>query len=1679
MGKVIARKIKGMTWSAKIGLTLVCTLLISVFMYQGWYQPLSTKAAIGTTTSWTSLATTYHTSTKTPSANIAVSGSASTGRVLVVGITYVGTTAGTATCSMTYGGTPLTLAAGDAAATSSLSHTWIFYLPENNTLMDGTTKALATTVTSSTTGLMTDGYYLVLNGVDQLNPLGSSARPTANRTAISGSSIALSSGSGILINANEQAVALYESARLSSTSSLTLSSFLTNWTNTVNQSSTSTNSNHSYPVIRSIPTSNLSEELVTATASSSSAVTSVTAVSFRPGPTVTGAAPSSAAPGTTLDVAITGTGFVSSAAASFSGTGITVNSTTFNSATSLTANITIAGGAASGLRNITVTGANGTAVGTSLFSVVSATAPTVSSVASIGQGATNANVTFTGTNFVVGGTTVTVSGANVTVNSVTVNSATSLTANLTVAGTATIGARDITVTNPDTSSSSKVGALTINTRPTITSVSPANGRPGDANKVVTITGTGFTNGAPLAASFGSAGITVNSTTFVSATQITANISIDSAATASNGTVSVINGDYGVPATNGSFSVVTLPAPTITSLSTTALSSYAANLTVTIVGTNFLNSPAPTVTCSAAGVVIGGVTYVDANTLKVVIVSNSNSSGSGTLTVTNNDSQSATSGTITFNNSRPGSSATASPSIASTGANNLNIAITGSGYLAGAQASFSGTGITVNSTTFNSTTSLTVNINVDPAATAGARSLVVTNPDGGTRSVSNVLTITPVGVSSVSPQTIAQGATGTVTITGQGFASGATAVISGGGLTVNSLTYVNATTLTASITANSSASVGARDITVTVGANSGSGAGVLTVTAGPTVSAFTPAFLRQGQVNQDVVISGLNFVSGATVQFNGTGVTLNSVDYSGVPTQLTANVSIDQNAPLASQSVTVTNPDGGNVTGGVFTIALTGKTIPGNVSFTKVTTNSIAMVIAFAGDGDNDGSCSVAYGTTANYELGTVTAVRGSGTYGASFNNLQGGRDGAGKLYYFKVTFADGDGIVGNSQILTTQPSRANQLIHNSQNTYSTKWNQGWGIDGGKYGAFSCSTCHSSNTTNSALVSTSFQAATLENWSSSGTRVLGVTYRNPATDLGNDASHATSTNPCEACHSRTGHHKYNNPVANHKGTTDCTACHSHNEGFLPSCQTCHSTAQGPGGYRRQIVGNGGDFFTNMSTHGKFTGLSSQTCTACHDATVHQSFADGVSVALKNADTGASVVYDGTAATAATTASVCISCHDADGASRLGVIALAPFTASGDYRTPTNISQYWSVTNGAHIVKMQCMNCHGNSNGVDGSTTNPKYNAHASGNKHVLQDRAYDVVNPNSYCFNCHNAASTDPNKSSKDIAAQFALANKHVTAKCFDCHGDESNSIDSLHSLKAGSETAGSGVIANNISNATGRNLTWSGTSWSGASASAGLASNTVTGEYQVCFKCHAAIGTGTTPDLPGSGTAAASLTNLALEFNPNNASGHPIVTGLNNYPNSAAPKALTAAKMKAPWNVNLGTQVMTCSDCHATDSTASKGPHGSSVKWMLAGTNKAWPYTTAAGNGTATGTLRSIGNYSTGSGTKDGLFCLNCHTVTASNNFHVVAASFPDEHNSTSGPAMCASCHIRVPHGGKIARLLQTTNVPNRYKSNGSSTAAMYSSWGHTGTPIKGAAYSGNFASGSCTHHSTSGGEAW
>jgi hypothetical protein len=246
----------------------------------------------------------------------------------------------------------------------------------------------------------------------------------------------------------------------------------------------------------------------------------------------------------------------------------------------------------------------------------------------------------------------------------------------------------------------------------------------------------------------------------------------------------------------------------------------------------------------------------------------------------------------------------------------------------------------------------------------------------------------------------------------------------------------------------------------------------------------------------------------------------------------------------------------------------------------------------------------------------------------------------------------------------------------------------------------------------------------------------------------------------------------------------------------------------------------------------------------------------------------------------------------------------------------------------------------------------------------------------------------------------------------------------------------SGTMANVLTGVSGVGVTtWNATSWGGVTtynpSTTTAALITATAEWQICFKCHSGANANYAS---WGGSGAAAWTDLGLEFNPNNESYHPVVQALP----STGNRQLAAAALTGGWAPG---SVMTCSDCHATDSAASKGPHGSSVKWMLNPTTTGtkyynWPYTSAANNGTSTGTFLT----GTGSATVPNtgqIFCLSCHVWSGGGAAHT--------NQGGNHSVACVSCHIRVPHGGKVLRLLTGALAPARYypDGNGGGTVDM------------------------------------
>jgi len=279
-----------------------------------------------------------------------------------------------------------------------------------------------------------------------------------------------------------------------------------------------------------------------------------------------------------------------------------------------------------------------------------------------------------------------------------------------------------------------------------------------------------------------------------------------------------------------------------------------------------------------------------------------------------------------------------------------------------------------------------------------------------------------------------------------------------------------------------------------------------------------------------------------------------------------------------------------------------------------------------------------------------------------------------------------------------------------------------------------------------------------------------------------------------------------------------------------------------------------------------------CTSCHDP--------------HNDQFGSFLVVDNSNPT-----NLCLYCHSMVGWGT-SVHALSAKTWKGAGINP------WPDSKKGSVASHSCQNCH---------------LPHGAGSKTRLLRFAADEMN----CLSCHSGT-----LAAKNIAADlnkvsahpvFSTTGAHDAAEdpvnpgvrhstCADCHDPHSsNAARGAAPLAAGSITRVKGVGVG------------------------GAVVTSVTREYELCFRCHA--------DSNARGPATVSRqfpgNNTRLEFNPANASFHP-VTG----PGRAA----VVPSLLSPYTPG---SVIYCTDCHNSDSgpraggSGADGPHGSMYSPLL------------------------------------------------------------------------------------------------------------------------------------------------
>jgi hypothetical protein len=343
-----------------------------------------------------------------------------------------------------------------------------------------------------------------------------------------------------------------------------------------------------------------------------------------PRPTITAVDPNGSAPGRSLAVLVTGSGFVEGLTSVSFGPGVVVDSVGVEAATSLTAYITVTPAAAAGIRDVTVMNpapGGGTATLVDAFRVLGLNpAPTVASVQpSSGQRQSTMSVQVSGSGFLASATTVDF-GPGIAVSSVNVSSPTSLTASITIDAAAALGPRAVTLVNPEPGGGTAelTDAFTVtaaNPAPTLASVSPASGQRLQT-MAVQLTGTNFAAGLTTI-DFGS-DINVAGVTVVNATTVTATISIGATATLGPRDVRVTNaGPGGGTATLADGFTITAanPAPSIQSIDP-AQARLGQTVGIAISGSGFV--PGVTTVSFGAGVNVGAVSVASPTALTVAV-----------------------------------------------------------------------------------------------------------------------------------------------------------------------------------------------------------------------------------------------------------------------------------------------------------------------------------------------------------------------------------------------------------------------------------------------------------------------------------------------------------------------------------------------------------------------------------------------------------------------------------------------------------------------------------------------------------------------------------------------------------------------------------------------------------------------------------------------------------------------------------------------------------------------------------------------------------------------------------------------------------------------------------------------------------------------------------------------------
>jgi hypothetical protein len=472
-------------------------------------------------------------------------------------------------------------------------------------------------------------------------------------------------------------------------------------------------------------------------------------------------------------------------------------------------------------------------------------------------------------------------------------SSTQVTAQVPASLIAAPGTANVTIVNPGASpSNAVVFTIVPASPPALASLSPISATVGSSALTLTISGSNFIQGAT--ASWNGSSL---ATTFVSSTQLTAQVTANLLSVAGSAAITVL--ESGVPASNAlTFTVSPPSAATLAAISPSSVPAGTPGFTLNATGTGF---------------VIGSVIQWNGGPVATSFVSSTQLTAeiraslvatAGTAIVRAVNPSAVVSNSLTFTIAAPAPAISSlSPNSAAVGSPAFNLTVNGSGFVSGATVQWNGSAL---ATTFISATQLTAQVLAANIAAATPASVTVLNPGNAP---SNALTFTVTvplapAISNVVPLTASAGGPAfTLTITGSNFVASSSVLWNGAGLPT---TFISPTQLTAQVAASRIATPGSASVSVSnpTGANNGEPfTFTILAAASPSLASLSPASVVAGSPGFSLTINGSGFVSGAIVQWNGS--TLATTFLSA--TQLTAQVPAPDTANAVSANITVLNP----------------------------------------------------------------------------------------------------------------------------------------------------------------------------------------------------------------------------------------------------------------------------------------------------------------------------------------------------------------------------------------------------------------------------------------------------------------------------------------------------------------------------------------------------------------------------------------------------------------------------------------------------------------------------------------------------------------------------------------------------------------------------------------------------